>query len=60
MGQKQSARNRTSESKARSLTPKKLGARQLEAVRGGYSWGVSQTGTMGVRIMEKYDATAKG
>ena len=46
MSQKRSARNRnTSGSKARSLAPKKLGVRQQDAVRGGWSWGVSQTGT---------------
>ena len=39
MGQKRSARNRTSGSKAKNLAPKKLGVRQQDAVRGGWSWG---------------------
>ena len=46
MGQKRSARNRTSESKARNLAPKKLGVREQDAVRGGFSWSETQTGIM--------------
>jgi hypothetical protein len=45
MGQKRSARNRTSGSKARNLAPKKLGVREQDAVRGGFSWSEHQTGT---------------
>jgi hypothetical protein len=48
MGQKRRARTRTSGSKARSLAPKKLGVRQQDAVRGGWSWGMSQSGTTNV------------
>ena len=45
MGQKRSARNRTSGSKAKNLAPKKLGVREQDAVRGGFSWSETQTGT---------------
>ena len=48
MGQKRSARNRTSGSKARNLAPKKLGVREQDAVRGGFSWSESQTGAHAV------------
>ena len=73
MGQKRSARNRTSESKARNLAPKKLGVREQDAgaegdaprlrvkallmERGGDAHSSVKGGH---RIVEKYDASAKG
>jgi hypothetical protein len=47
-------------SRAKGLAPKKLSVRQQDAVKGGWSWGVSNPGTQAVlsRAVVRQDVPA--